>query len=93
MGPAALWAQGEREPPDLSLRNERSLTHERSLRLSSSEEDISPGGWEEGYEGWQGKKGNRNKVKTKTEACKRLYIICEMYNSSPTGLFRTTYYY
>ncbi len=75
LGPAVLWAQGEREPPDLSLRNERSLTQERSLRLSSSEEDISPEGWEEVYEGWQGKKGNRNKVRTEAEACKCVRCI------------------
>lgn len=49
LGPV-LWAQGEREPPDLSLRNERSLIHERSLKLSSSEEDISPGAWQERQE-------------------------------------------
>lgn len=91
LDPAVLWAQGEREPPDLSLRNERSLTHERSLRLSSSEEDISPG------PGRRDMRGGRVKRETEIRSGQkqkhvRDSIMCQISNSSPTGQHTTTIY-
>ena len=47
-GPWSPDGQGDREPPERSLRKDRSLLslmQERSLSVSSSEDSITPEGW------------------------------------------------
>lgn len=39
-GPTTPEGQGDREPPERSLRKDGSLTQERSLRVSSSDDSI-----------------------------------------------------
>ncbi|KAL6456947.1 hypothetical protein MHYP_G00339100 [Metynnis hypsauchen] len=66
LGPVVAGGHGDREPPDRSLRKERSLTHERSLRLSSSEEDMSPGPEKDHMESGEWVWGRRSELQSGT---------------------------
>lgn len=57
-GPTSPDGQGDSEPPERSVRKDGSLTQERSLRVSSSDDSISPHSCREG-QGMEGRRRGR----------------------------------
>lgn len=58
-GAACPEEDGDNEPPERSLRKDGSLTQERSLRVSSSEDSMSPPAGRRGGVGGEEEEGGR----------------------------------
>lgn len=84
-GPTSPDGHGDSDPPERSLRKDGSLTQERSLRVSSSDDSIAlqacgeerdeeedEEGWKEERGMWSSGGGGRKKVKRREEERKNV---------------------